>query len=225
MLLNAHTHADARTQAPLNSERKRRLIENGFFWGGGMKRSGCSEEHKAKGNFESSKVPTITFLSFSFCYTLEPTNTKHDRLSTCAQVHCSSWRGRAAGGRREHVTTKSKCKTQIKTIRGNFSVRLYISSWKVSKVLGFLLLMQQTTLYDFFKSPSLQVMSRFLHVSSMYANFINQHAGYLPELRLPVPLVSTMSKRCSFMEISINPAPSCTYSIHYMGDLFIFKEE
>lgn len=130
-----------------------------------------------------------------------------------------------AGGRREHVTTKSKCKTQIKTLWGNFSVRLYISSWKVSKVLGFLLLMQQTTLYDFFKSPSLQVMSRFLHVSSMYANFINQHAGYLPELRLPVPLVSTMSKRCSFMEISINPAPSCTYSIHYMGDLFIFKEE
>lgn len=30
----------------------------------GMKRSGCSEEHKAKGNFESGEVPAITFLPF-----------------------------------------------------------------------------------------------------------------------------------------------------------------
>lgn len=41
----------------------------------GMKRSGCSEEHKAKGNFESGEVPAITFLPF---YVLH----KHTRTNT-----------------------------------------------------------------------------------------------------------------------------------------------
>lgn len=41
-----------------------------------MKRSGCSEEHKAKGNFESGEVPTIAFLPFTL---LQHTNSKRAR--------------------------------------------------------------------------------------------------------------------------------------------------
>lgn len=48
-----------------------------------MKRSGCSEEHKAKGNFESGEVPTITFLPFTL---LQHTNSKRARTRARA-VH------------------------------------------------------------------------------------------------------------------------------------------
>lgn len=48
-----------------------------------MKRSGCSEEHKAKGNFESGEVPTITFLPFTL---LQHTNSKR----ACARTHAGS---------------------------------------------------------------------------------------------------------------------------------------
>lgn len=48
-----------------------------------MKRSGCSEEHKAKGNFESGEVPTIAFLPFTL---LQHTNSKK-RAHTRAALH------------------------------------------------------------------------------------------------------------------------------------------
>lgn len=47
-----------------------------------MKRSGCSEEHKAKGNFESGEVPTITFLPF---YVLCTHTHAHTRTNTPRQ--------------------------------------------------------------------------------------------------------------------------------------------
>lgn len=47
-----------------------------------MKRSGCSEEHKAKGNFESGEVPTITFLLFSGLHTCTHGNTLQQTLNT-----------------------------------------------------------------------------------------------------------------------------------------------
>lgn len=47
-----------------------------------MKRSGCSEEHKAKGNFESGEVPTITFLSFTL---LQHTNSKRTHMRATRQ--------------------------------------------------------------------------------------------------------------------------------------------
>lgn len=46
-----------------------------------MKRSGCSEEHKAKGNFESGEVPTITFLPFYVLCTHTHAQTHRDRDS------------------------------------------------------------------------------------------------------------------------------------------------
>lgn len=50
----------------------------------GMKRSGCSEEHKAKGNFESGEVPTITFLPFSVLHTRTHA---HTQQRACAHTH------------------------------------------------------------------------------------------------------------------------------------------
>lgn len=46
------------------------------------------------------------------------------------------------------------------------------------------------------KRPSLQVMSCFSCVSSVHANFINQHTGHLPEVHLFILL--TMGKMCHY---------------------------
>ena len=61
----------------------------------GMKRSGCSEEHKAKGNFESGEVPTITFLPFYVLHTHTHTRT-HKHTATGTQTHNCLWQEQAA---------------------------------------------------------------------------------------------------------------------------------
>lgn len=61
--IHTHTHKHLWTVRGSGSNRKWLLLRRR------MKRSGCSEEHKAKGNFESGEVPTITFLLFSLLHT------------------------------------------------------------------------------------------------------------------------------------------------------------
>lgn len=72
---NVHTHIH--TWAPLNSERKRRLIENGFFWGREWKDQVSLKSTKPRATLRAVRCQQLLF-SLSLCFT--HTNTHRHKL-------------------------------------------------------------------------------------------------------------------------------------------------